>query len=52
MERSALRVRWDKTLWSLRRKLEAASLSPDLVRSAGGYCELVLRPHDSLDVEV
>jgi len=52
LDRSTLRARWDKTLWTVRRKLDAAGLPPDLVRSVGGYCELVLRPHDSLDVEV
>lgn len=52
LDKSTLRVRWDKTLRTLRRKLDAAELPPELVRSTGGYCGLVLRPHDSLDLDL
>jgi len=47
-----LRRRWDKTLASLRGKLRAAGIRPDLVRSTGGMISLVLLAEDHLEVDV
>lgn len=45
-----LRRRWDKCLASLRGKLRAARIRPDLVRSTGGQVSLVLLGEDDLRV--
>lgn len=43
-----LRTRWDKTLGSLRRRLDRGGIRPGLVQSQGGIVQLVLKPQDSV----
>jgi hypothetical protein len=50
--RGLLRKRWDKALNTLRRKFRDAHVRPNLIRTSGGVCELLLLPGDTLEVEV
>jgi hypothetical protein len=49
-ERAQLRTRWDVALTRLRRRLDAAGVRADLVRTDGsGYVELFTHPHDVVE---